>query len=186
MSLTLTDVPTKSFGPVIDALLLFLSQCARQEQRLKRAAKSHYRAPQCLSGIRTFRLEFMREAEAERGEGAGSRAGPSVSGDRDADEFLAQSMGDFSFFAEEQTPASIPNSVLDNGASASASGLPAGASRRPSVTGSVSSLQRTTSRSSMASIPDNVEVRDVVAELKQWRQTEEGKNWGGKLELVRG
>jgi hypothetical protein len=192
MSLTLTDVPIKSFGPIIDALLLFVSLCASQERRLKRAAKSHYRAPQCLTGLRTLRLEFMKEAEG--GEDSESRVGPSVSGDRDADEFLAQSMGDFSFFSDK--PSSLSEYGLGNGsgsrrASAVGPSPPtspyAWGSRRGSVAASVSSLQRTMSPSS-AALPlyTEADVRDVVAELKSWRQTDEGKNWGGKLELVRG
>ena len=81
--------------------------------------------------------------------------GPSVSGDQDADEFQAQSQGDFSFFADEKMPTSP-------------------VSRRSSIWGTGSG------KSSLAEL---VETKDVCEELKIFRQREKPK-WGGKLELV--
>ncbi|KAE8446276.1 hypothetical protein EG329_012362 [Mollisiaceae sp. DMI_Dod_QoI] len=92
-SLTLTDIPTKSYGPTIAQLTALLEECAIQEQKLGAARASmpqNRRAPQVLSGLKSLRLEFLPAAPApEMG---------SVSGDRDADGFLAKSLGDFSFF----------------------------------------------------------------------------------------
>lgn len=91
--LTLTDIPTKSYGPIINQLTRLLSECATQERKLaavREAMPDSRRAPQVLSGLKTLRLEFLPQASmADTG---------SVSGDRDADGFLEQTLGDFSFF----------------------------------------------------------------------------------------
>jgi hypothetical protein len=84
--------------------------------------------------------------------------GPSVSGDQDADEFQAQSQGDFSFFADEKMPSSPM-------------------SRRSSVWGGGGSAK--------SSLAELVETKDVCEELKIFRRGEhEGGKWSGKLELV--
>ncbi|CZR65975.1 uncharacterized protein PAC_15875 [Phialocephala subalpina] len=92
-SLTLTDIPTKSYGPMIEQLTGLLTELADQEEKLaaaRAAMPNNRRAPQVLGGLRTLRLEFLPEAPAPETS--------SVSGDRDADGFLSKSLGDFSFF----------------------------------------------------------------------------------------
>ncbi|RDL35479.1 uncharacterized protein BP5553_07410 [Venustampulla echinocandica] len=92
--LCLTDIPTKSYGPILNRLKEFITLCASQQRLIEIAATgigaAHHRGPKLLTGLRTLRLEFIQDN--------GSAVGISASGDRDADEFLAQSMGDFSFF----------------------------------------------------------------------------------------
>ena len=171
-NLTLTDIPLKSFGPTISALTNFISQCATQERTLESvkssspAGLSSRRAPKLLSGLRTLRLEILPEDTNPT-----SPSGGSVSGDRDADEFLAQSMGDFSFFDDPATMSSISRrgSVIDPSSPVSAGG----AAARP---GSSSSA-------APASASVFNEMRDVVEALREFRRGEGGK-WTGKLELV--
>ncbi|EPE33134.1 RNI-like protein [Glarea lozoyensis ATCC 20868] len=104
--LTLTDIPTKSFGPVIHRLIDFLNDCVAQERVLRDAAHSvglrHRRAPKLLSGLHTLRLEFMAEDTGLSNQSVGS-----ASEDHDADGFLRESEKDFSFFDDNQ-PRSVP------------------------------------------------------------------------------
>jgi hypothetical protein len=154
--LTLTDIPLKSTGSTIARLIDFLRLCAIQEQTLLTASQSSTRtrrSPRLLPGLRRLRLEFLNERAGA------DDIGPSVSEDTDADEFQAQSMGDFSFFADEK-----PTSPL---------------SRRGSEAGGWNWPLPGSSKSSMAEV---VEVKDVVEELKVFRRGE--RKWGGGLELV--
>lgn len=153
-SLTLTDIPLKSTGPTINRLITFLRLCARQEAVLLSASTSGPRktrhSPRLLPGLRKLRLEFIQERSGM------DDIGPSVSGDQDADEFQAQSQGDFSFFADEK----MPTSPL---------------SRRSSIWGG----------SAKSSLAELVETKDVCEELKIFRRGQkEGEKWSGKLELV--
>lgn len=152
-SLTLTDIPLKSTGPTITRLTTFLRLCANQEAILLEAStsgpKKTRHSPRLLPGLRKLRLQFIHERSGV------DDVGPSVSGDQDADEFQAQSQGDFSFFADEKMPTSP-------------------ISRRSSIWGPGSG------KSSLAEV---VETKDVCEELKIFRQKERPK-WGGKLELV--
>ena len=155
-SLTLTDIPLKSTGPTINRLITFLRLCARQEAILRAASTSGPRktrhSPRLLPGLRRLRLEFIQERSGM------DDIGPSVSGDQDADEFQAQSQGDFSFFADEKMPSSPM-------------------SRRSSVWGGGGSAK--------SSLAELVETKDVCEELKIFRRGEnEGGKWSGKLELV--
>jgi hypothetical protein len=158
-SLTLSDIPLKSTGPTIKRLIDFLRLCATQEQILSaaRSGPRNHRSPRVLPGLRRLRLEFINErAGAEE-------IGPSVSGDQDADEFQAQSMGDFSFFADEKMPPSpMSRRGSEIGGWAASWPLPASA------------------KSSLVEIAD---MKDVVEELKIFRKEEEPR-WGGSLELV--
>ncbi|KAE9370076.1 hypothetical protein N431DRAFT_30252 [Stipitochalara longipes BDJ] len=142
-SVTLTDIPLKSTGPTITRLITFLRCCARQEAILLSATTSGPRktrhSPRLLPGLRKLRLEFLHERSGSED------IGPSVSGDQDADEFQAQSQGDFSFFADEKMTS------------------PVGSSRRGSTW------------SSKSSIAELVETRDVCEELKIFRQGETPK-----------
>lgn len=93
-SLTLTDIPTKSYGPSVAQLTRLLKELAEQEEKLaaaRAAMPNNRRAPQVLNGLRTLRLEFLPEAPV-------AENAPYVSGDRDVDGFLSKSLGDFSFF----------------------------------------------------------------------------------------
>lgn len=155
-SLTLTDIPLKSTGPTINRLITFLRLCARQEAILRSASTSGPRktrhSPQLLPGLRKLRLEFIQERSGM------DDVGPSVSGDQDADEFQAQSQGDFSFFADEK----IPSSPM---------------SRRSSIWGGGGSAK--------SSLAELVETKDVCEELKLFRRGQnEDEKWSGKLELV--
>lgn len=169
--LTLTDIPLKSFGRTISALTNFISQCTTQERTLESvrsstpAGLSSRRAPQLLPGLRTLRLEFLPEDTAN----ATSLSGGSVSGDRDADEFLVQSMSDFSFFDDPETMSSIS---MRGPAVGPSSPVSAGGAARPGS-------------SSSAAVTSNAtdEIRDVLEALREFRR-EEGGKWKGRLELV--
>lgn len=153
--LTLTGMPTKSFGPILCRLREFLALCAKQERILAaaRAGVTHRRSPEVLSGLRVLRLEFVDVAVERGGVAVGGFA--SVSGDRDADVFLEESRGDFSFFDEAPSVAS-PVAALE-------------ASRR-----------RVLEEAARVRGPCLV---DVVAGLKEFRDTAVLR-WGGWLELV--
>ncbi|KAH8667961.1 hypothetical protein BGZ60DRAFT_376372 [Tricladium varicosporioides] len=154
--LTLTGVPTKSFGPVLCRLREFVALCAQQERILAaaRARATHHRAPEVLSGLRVLRLEFVDVTTEQRGVVVGGFS--SVSGDRDADEFLSQSAGDFSFFGDEQ----------------------------PTVVGPVAALEASRRRVvEEAARVRGPRVIDVVAGLKEFRETAVFR-WGGRLELA--
>jgi len=150
-SLALTDIPTKSTGPTITRLTDFLCACARQEALLLRAAASGPRtrhSPRLLPGLRKLRLEFLNERSGAED------IGTSVSEDQDADEFQAQSQGDFSFFADEKIQSPVTSS------------------RRGSIL------------SSKSSVADVMELKDVIEELKIFRRKRDTPRWTGKLELA--
>ena len=96
-SLTLTNVPRKSHGQVIERLLNFLHEASLQESLIEDLAPvDRRRGARMLSGLRVLRLEF--ESLYVRREQL--NAGPSVSEDADADKFMAESERDFSFFQD--------------------------------------------------------------------------------------
>jgi hypothetical protein len=99
--LTLTDLPTKSYGPIAHRLIEFLNNCVAQERYLLDASVAvglrSRRSPILLSGLRMLRLEFMGEDTRES-----SGSYKSTSEDRDADNFLRESAQDFSFFNDNQ------------------------------------------------------------------------------------
>jgi hypothetical protein len=107
-SLTLTDVPRKSYGLVINWLKGFLDLAARQESNIELSAPAdRRRGAEMLSGLRVLRLEF----EARRDQPIA--AGLSVSGNADADVFMEESAKDFSFFdgdggEEDDSPDTAP------------------------------------------------------------------------------
>jgi hypothetical protein len=107
-SLTLTDVPRKSYGLVINWLKGFLDLAARQESNIELSAPAdRRRGAEMLSGLRVLRLEF----EARRDQPVA--AGLSVSGNADADVFMEESAKDFSFFdgdggEEDDSPDTAP------------------------------------------------------------------------------
>lgn len=208
--LSLTGIPTKSYGFTIERLIELLAECRIQEEKLEEAAtwtKKSRRAPELLPGLRTLRLEFLPEDTALYSPGGGS-----VSGDRDADTFLASSEGDFSFFADPNTMSSVSRrgSVTSTGGGATTGPTVGPAAATATVTlndrpGSsfaermalgrnTASVSETASRracSSSAALaapllqppPYQTVVKDVVEELKKYRATREGK-WTGDLQLV--
>ena len=191
-SLTLTSIPTKSYGLTIERLIEFLGECKIQEERLNEARKfteKSRRSPQLLPGLRTLRLEFLPEDTSPL-----SPDGGSVSGDRDADTFLASSEGDFSFFDDPNTMSSVSRrgSVATTGGG-SMTGPSTPASRRGSVMGggatkrAISTLPRPGSSESGAASPAppayKAEVKDVIQELRKYRSQKAGK-WTGDLQLV--
>ncbi len=98
-SLTLTHVPRKSLGLVIDRLIKLISLAAMQEDMIAGARPSDARrGAQMLPGLRYLCLEFAPPAKVLQP----SKDGPSVSGDVDADNFMEESGKDFSFFDETQ------------------------------------------------------------------------------------
>lgn len=163
--LTLVDVPRKSTGFVIEKLIQFINFCAIQEKKIAeaRAACTHHRSPRLLTGLRQLRLEF------ESVDGPQSPSGPSVSEDPDADEFMAQSSSDFSFFEGEQSSPRTPTlSRMDSGQSLSLS-----RTRTASLAGSEG-----------YSALESVDFKDVIQELKDFRGRKEGPWWDGRLALV--
>lgn len=192
-TLTLTDIPTKSYGLTAQRLIEFLGECRVQEEKLeeaKRWTKKNRRAPELLPGLRTLQLEFLPEDISSQ-----SPTGGSVSGDRDADNFLASSEGDFSFFSDPNTMSSVSRrgSVVSIGSSGTVTGPTTPASRTGSFVGG-SMLKRTVSGfgsrpASSGSAPPQLppaytaEVKDVVEELKKFRAGN-AKKWTGKLKLV--
>jgi hypothetical protein len=98
-NLTLTSIPTKSYGPTIHALSFFIRRLSDQESILTEARNaqpfsSSRTAPKLLPGLRSLRLEFLIEEKVnlnEKGKGTW---------DRDADKFYQESERDFSFFGD--------------------------------------------------------------------------------------
>ncbi|RFU31914.1 hypothetical protein B7463_g4404, partial [Scytalidium lignicola] len=166
--LTLVDVPRKSTGVLIEKLIGFIKACAIQEKKIARAraACTHHRSPRLLTGLRQLRLEF------EAADGAQSPSGPSVSEDPDADEFMAQSSSDFSFFEGEQpsSPRTPTLSRMNSGQS-----LPLSETRKLSFTGNDGAA---------ASRVGYIEFLDVIQALKDFRGCKEDPWWDGKLSLI--
>ncbi|KAL2075885.1 hypothetical protein VTL71DRAFT_828 [Oculimacula yallundae] len=97
--LILTDIPTKSYGILIDHLVALLRKVTRQIQDIEQVRTSSlttrsHRAATLLPGLRLLRLEFLNDDGR-------SEPSTSVSGEKDAETFLERSMGDFSFFGGE-------------------------------------------------------------------------------------
>lgn len=182
--LALTGIPTKSYGYTIERLIELLNDCIAQEVALNEARKPprNRRSPQLLPGLRKLILEFIPQDNS-----AQSPSGGSVSGDRDADNFLTSSEGDFSFFGQE-TMSSVSRRGSVATSTSGTIGGPVG--RKGSVTGNpalsrqLSGLSITSRPGSSGSQPPayTSEVMDVVLELKKWRALNLGK-WTGNLVL---
>lgn len=99
--LTLTGIPARSRGFVPLKIIEFLRLCAAQEARIKQIRDSHgsprRNSPRLLSGLRVLTLEFAPRFTQ-------FATSPSVSGDIDADRFLAETVRDFSFFGSTSPP----------------------------------------------------------------------------------
>jgi hypothetical protein len=185
-NLILTGLPTKSFGYTIERLIKFLEDCRVQEERLEEARKSigtSRRAPQLLPGLRTLRLEFLPEDTSQLSLGGGS-----VSGDRDADAFLASSADDFTFFDDPSTMSSVSRraSVASTGTDTTAG--PASPTSRKSGGGIVKRGMSAVSRPGVLQGQEppayEQKVKDVIEELKKYRALKGGARWTGNLQLV--
>ncbi|ENH72580.1 hypothetical protein FOC1_g10013237 [Fusarium oxysporum f. sp. cubense race 1] len=89
-SLTLTHIPRRSSGPLINRLVSFLKLLSAQERAL--FDLSSRRGPSVLAGLRHFRLEF--EQDAYEGDAY-------IAGEIDAEELLNSGDKGFSFFDDE-------------------------------------------------------------------------------------
>ncbi|KAF4953926.1 hypothetical protein FGADI_5718 [Fusarium gaditjirri] len=89
-SLTLTHIPRRSSGPLINRLISFLKLLSEQERAL--FDLSSRRGPSVLAGLRHFRLEF--EQDAYEGDAY-------IAGEIDAQELLNSGDKGFSFFDNE-------------------------------------------------------------------------------------
>ena len=101
--LTLTGIPTKTRGFVSSALINLVMQCAEQEGHIKhikvmQRGRQSRRSPPLLLGLRNLTLEFLPQEDPN------DQPLPfSVSGDRDAENFVSQLEDTFSFFPEAKT-----------------------------------------------------------------------------------
>jgi hypothetical protein len=149
-TLTLTGLPSSCDPRLLSRLTAFLRAASAQESAIERACSSvsRRRGAQVLRGLRVLRLELD-----ERG------AGPSVSGDRDADEFVAQSAGDFSFFEEE---------------------------KREKDAGRRVPLKEGLRRYRMETLRNLNEVRESLGGVPEWRVRRGAPHyhWSGRLEVV--
>ncbi|KAF4336322.1 hypothetical protein FBEOM_9775 [Fusarium beomiforme] len=91
ISLTLTRIPRRSSGPLINRLISFLKLLSEQERAL--FDLSSRRGPSVLAGLRHFRLEFEQDAHEEDM----SIVGQGI----DAEELLNSGDRGFSFFDDE-------------------------------------------------------------------------------------
>ncbi len=158
-SLSLTDIPTHSYGTIIERLIEFLRQCHAQEVRLAaaRASQHNHRAPPLLSGLRYLRLEFIDpHPDTFFVPSPSSPNTLSVSGDKDADTFMASGSNDFSFFPETPT-------------------------HRPPRRGSSQTLGKGTEVT--RDEDELTEPKNVIQELKKFRQIV--PRWSGTLQIVR-
>lgn len=97
-SLTLTNIPRRSSGPLITQLVSFLKLLSEQERAIQdsKPAASSWRGPRLLKGLRHLRLEFEPDPMQE---------GFSASEDLDAEELMNSGEKSFSFFGNEWTGA---------------------------------------------------------------------------------
>ncbi|CCF33543.1 hypothetical protein CH063_05711 [Colletotrichum higginsianum] len=100
-SLTLTNTPRRSTGPLIDKLLRFLKLAGLQEHAIQETAGSlSRRSPVLLRGLRHIRLEFEADPIEDP-------TGFSSVDDLDAQGLMEMDEGEgFSFFGDERRPQS--------------------------------------------------------------------------------
>ncbi|KAK1460090.1 hypothetical protein CMEL01_03089 [Colletotrichum melonis] len=113
-SLTLTKIPRRSNGPLIDKLVHFLTLVGLQEHAIRKTASqsSSRRSPVLLHGLRHLRLEFEADPIEDT-------AGFSAADDLDAEELLNMGEGEgFSFFGDERRPQLRPEATRKKQATA--------------------------------------------------------------------
>ncbi|KPM45594.1 hypothetical protein AK830_g868 [Neonectria ditissima] len=95
-SLTLTHIPRRSSGPLINKLVDFLKLLSIQESAIydTNMASSSWRGSGLLEGLRHLRLEFEPDPKEE---------GFSTADDLDAEELMNSGEQGFSFFDDEKT-----------------------------------------------------------------------------------
>ncbi|ODA77727.1 hypothetical protein RJ55_06329 [Drechmeria coniospora] len=94
-SLTLTNLPRRSSGPLIEKLVDFINLLSLQERTIRDAATaaSSWRSPRLLPGLRRLTLEFASDPMQD---------GRSTSDFVDAEELMSGAESEFSFFPGEQ------------------------------------------------------------------------------------
>jgi hypothetical protein len=194
--LTLTDIPTMSYGPTIRRLINFLMLCYEQEVNINRARRSpqqkHYRAAPLLSGLRVLRLEFL-QPRPESAVGSGSGIGGSIPCDADMDAYIASSKGDFSFFAEEKKASSIGMYNRDIVSQPQFQLTPTNTGESEQSVGVEKEKgkwvwQRAGDESEKVQLQDRGSLeeevlKDVIEELKKFRRIR--PRWGGELQILR-
>jgi hypothetical protein len=168
--LTLTHLPNKSYGFIIDQLKLFLKDAALQEQALS-GASQHRRAPKSLSGLKQLTLELIKDYDPL----LKTFRGLSISGDEDSKKFHQESEKDFSFFSDENEGASSSKMASDKHPAA--------------VCGdTVDDVEHEEADRKSANPDDEMDITtlqlfDVVEELKKFRATAVPV-WSGTLRIV--
>lgn len=111
-SLTLTGVPRRSSGPLVNRLIRFLKRLSEQERSIRDASPvaSSWRGPGMLKGLRHLRLEFESDPMQE---------GFSAAEDLDAEELMNSGDPGFSFFGNQwsagvATPRTTESDMRDN------------------------------------------------------------------------
>ncbi|KXH68039.1 hypothetical protein CSAL01_10372 [Colletotrichum salicis] len=113
-SLTLTKIPRRSNGPLIDKLVHFLTLAGLQERAIRETASqsSSRRGPVLLRGLRHLRLEFEADPIEDP-------AGFSAVDDLDAEELMNMGEGEgFSFFGDQRRPQPRPEATRKKQATA--------------------------------------------------------------------
>jgi hypothetical protein len=202
--LILTSVPESCDMFLINRILEFLRAASEQERIIFDAMPSTSRhSPKMLPGLRQLRLEFHNIHNHVQL----SAAGPSVSGDADADNFMAESEKDFSFFDNESNLEEVTDPFRTNRKQPSndyemqkaAAVLPID-STSPEAKSHIleenlvyhdviESLRKYRSATKAAMQAELERLRSVVPEKEQWRiAVPPGAphyHWGGKLEVIR-
>ncbi|KAF4977555.1 hypothetical protein FZEAL_5926 [Fusarium zealandicum] len=113
-SLTLTRIPRRSCGPLINKLVNLLKLLSTQERKIFDATSRH--GPGTLAGLRHLRLEFEPDPYEE---------GFSTAEDLDAEELMNSGDGGFSFFDDDaQRPHSKSASIKTVSGQISDSNMP--------------------------------------------------------------
>ncbi|KDN65887.1 hypothetical protein CSUB01_09095 [Colletotrichum sublineola] len=120
-SLTLTNIPRRSNGPLIDKLLQFIRLMGLQEYAIQATAhSSSRRSPVLLRGLRHLRLEFEADPIEDP-------TGFSTVEDLDAEGLLNMDEGEgFSFFAGERLQPRTPAEASTKKKATEGGGLPVG------------------------------------------------------------
>jgi len=167
--LTLTHVPDKSYGLIIEQIKHFLKDAAAQEQALV-GVPQHRRAPKALPGLKRLKLELIKSHDPL----VKSFRGLSISGDEDSKRFHEESEKDFSFFPDEGNSAS---------SSATAGEQSAGTSSRDTVDDDSSKEANPKSPNPDEEDLTQRQLFDVVEELRRFRATAIPA-WSGILSIV--
>lgn len=119
-SLTLTCIPRRSSGPLVERLIEFLKLLSMQERDIEemKLLTSSWRGPGLLKGLRHLRLELESDPLQD---------GFSASDDLDAEELLSSGDQGFSFFGNEWAgrvpPEAKPRSQTQDSANSSTEGV---------------------------------------------------------------